>query len=728
MGKIGAAGVSGVKISRSARASAIRGAGAAVRVGLTVSVVLCAAALIFRWYTDLEGTASRMMLSFIGVALAAWLIGILAHGVRRFRKTVIVGLIGVAASQLCYHAIVWTSWKEHALAWRAWWIALIVAISAAHFVWLRIVGAGHQHIRWIAQAAAIVAALMFAGLCLGRTPLPEVPDAYFLAIGIAAAISLLATFVLWWKVVRPRRSEATKRWVRRGWLVTGQLAFVAIAFYLGRVTAPTPTTLELMPSALAAMPARDIEAQVQNDLRRLRILVDGLDELSMRAIADSKAIRETRAAEHRDYYHPAEEDRVRGHFMSYLAYRSALLRLAATYSSFRAVADPALRARCFLVGYAAGGAVYKSSLYLVRTYGDEPPARKKLNEADPACGIPAGMFDRIEESVTADRNVELFGQMGTYYEQQVASWRGANAWPSEDMSWLEQHIGASLAYVRNNAITDPTSRVQQVVRRVKNDVYQPYYAGQSLLSTWIGDTRLVGRPPFISAKQIADMQQQLQSGDILIERRNWFASNAFLPGFWPHGALYIGRITDLERLGLAMRDANGKWTSDNPAIRDHLAEYLKSAEDGAAHTVLESVSEGVIFNSLDESMHADYVGVLRPRLTDARKAQAIANAFSHQGKPYDFEFDFFSADKLVCTELVYRSYEGLLHFDLVKVMGRDTLPAIEIVRKFANERGRPDRQLDFVLFLDAVPAEGAARLASEDDFCNSIHRPRGFNE
>ncbi|MBC8105891.1 MAG: hypothetical protein H7Z14_04825 [Anaerolineae bacterium] len=226
------------------------------------------------------------------------------------------------------------------------------------------------------------------------------------------------------------------------------------------------------------------------------------------------------------------------------------------------------------------------------------------------------------------------------------------------------------------------------------------------------------------------MQQQLQPGDIFLERRNWFASNAFLPGFWPHAALYVGRITDLEKLALVRKDENGKWTSDDPNIRDRLRQFLKPAHDGAAHTVIESVSERVIFNSLDESMHADYVAVLRPRLTDAQKSQAIARAFSHQGKPYDFEFDFFSADKLVCTELVYRSYEGLLHFDLVKIMGRDTLPALEICKKFAGERTLADekRQLDFVLFLDAIPAKNAAKLATEDDFCKSGLRPRGFNE
>jgi len=138
----------------------------------------------------------------------------------------------------------------------------------------------------------------------------------------------------------------------------------------------------------------------------------------------------------------------------------------------------------------------------------------------------------------------------------------------------------------------------------------------------------------------------------------------------------------------------------------------------------------VIFNSLTESMGADYIAVLRPRLTDAQKAAALARAFSHVGKPYDFEFDFSSSDKLVCTELVYQSYDGLLHLDgyMQQIVGRPAIPALQFCRKFAAERGTPAQELDFVLFLDAVPDKGTARLAGEDDFCASADRPRGFNE
>ena len=241
---------------------------------------------------------------------------------------------------------------------------------------------------------------------------------------------------------------------------------------------------------------------------------------------------------------------------------------------------------------------------------------------------------------------------------------------------------------------------------------------QSLVSEWIGDAKIVNRPPFIRVTQIEEMEEMLEPGDILLVRRNWYLSNAFLPGFWPHAALYIGREADLARLEIL----------DEPAVRARLSEWRKTDAHGRPMTVIEAVSEGVIFNSLEHSMHADYVVVLRPRLPKERIAEAIVRAFSHQGKPYDFEFDFFSSDKLVCTEVIYRSYAGLIHFPLIKVMGRDTLPAIEIVRKFAAEHGQENPELDFVAFLDAVPEKGTARFADLSEFIASADRPGSFTE
>ncbi|TDI41318.1 MAG: hypothetical protein E2P02_15160 [Acidobacteria bacterium] len=390
--------------------------------------------------------------------------------------------------------------------------------------------------------------------------------------------------------------------------------------------------------------------------------------------------------------------------------------MVATYVSFEVVRDESARARCFTLGYAAAMTTFKASLQLVNAYRDEV-ARLKLNEPEREWGIPAGMFDRIYQGVTNERNMELTTEMAAYFELERTGWREAGIWPREDFDWLESRILDGFGYVQEHGIAGRKARLDLFFDRVRQSAYTPMYAAQSILAEWIGDVRIAERPPLITIERIEAIESQLKPGDIILERRNWFLSNAFLPGFWPHAALYVGRIEDLRRLGIA----------DDPRLETHLEEYLESASDGRDHTVIESVSEGVIFSSLTHSMHADYVAVLRPRLSEQEIGEAILRAFRHHGKPYDFEFDFFTADKLVCTELVYRAYEGMLRFDLVRMMGRDTYPALELVRKFGRERGQPDQELDFVLFLDAEPASGRANDATEDEFVASADRPSAFS-
>ena len=253
---------------------------------------------------------------------------------------------------------------------------------------------------------------------------------------------------------------------------------------------------------------------------------------------------------------------------------------------------------------------------------------------------------------------------------------------------------------------------------VRDQVARDAYVAQSEVATFIGDTRIVDREPYISLEQIDALEDRLMPGDILIERRNWYLSNPCLPGFWPHAALYVGTIEDLRELGVA----------DAPEVVGHMNEYLSGDADGGRYTVIEAVSEGVIMNTLAHSMHADYVAVLRPRVSPEAVASAIVRAFGNLGKPYDFNFDFDDTSKLVCTQVVYLSYLGSLDLETREVMGRITLPALDIAAKYVSERGREDRQLDLVLFLDAVPSQNIAREASEEEFCESIKRPRVFVE
>ena len=200
----------------------------------------------------------------------------------------------------------------------------------------------------------------------------------------------------------------------------------------------------------------------------------------------------------------------------------------------------------------------------------------------------------------------------------------------------------------------------------------------------------------------------------MLERRNWFLSNAFLPGYWPHAVLYVGTPEDLRRMGLM----------NDPRVEKHWREFIKRDETGHEHVIIESVSEGVVFSSMEHSIGGgDSAAAVRPRLDQARIRESIARAFSHVGKPYDFDFDFFTTDKLVCTELVFRSYDGDIQFPLVEILGTKTMPAIEIVRKFSNERGQSNAQLEFVAFLDGDEKKGRARFVDENVFIGTLRRP-----
>ncbi|MGH9722018.1 MAG: protein tyrosine phosphatase, partial [Bryobacteraceae bacterium] len=104
-------------------------------------------------------------------------------------------------------------------------------------------------------------------------------------------------------------------------------------------------------------------------------------------------------------------------------------------------------------------------------------------------------------------------------------------------------------------------------------------------------------------------------------------------------------------------------------------------------------------------------------------------AFGYAGRPYDFNFDFLTDAALVCTELVYKSYEPAadmrgLRFPLVDVMGRKVTPANLLVRQFDEQFGTARQQFDLVLFLDGVERARKAIEASIDAFRASWKRPK----
>ncbi|MBL4848421.1 MAG: hypothetical protein JKY65_23110 [Planctomycetes bacterium] len=250
--------------------------------------------------------------------------------------------------------------------------------------------------------------------------------------------------------------------------------------------------------------------------------------------------------------------------------------------------------------------------------------------------------------------------------------------------------------------------------RIKDTVKVPFYGLVKSVAEFLGDTRIRHPDPAVSTAQLAALESSLRPGDVILVRQELYLSNAFLPGFWPHALIYLGPTKDWTRLKLA----DGTPLSDDPVVRAALPEYAKSIEGDPAR-VIEAISEGVVFNSLERAVQKDYVVVFRPELAEAEVASAIRRALLFLGRPYDFDFDFATDDRIVCTELVYRAYDSQLKFSagardpqvpgVVAVMGRQTMPANDLARLVLYmarhpspnpKTGYPGQRLRVVSLLD----------------------------
>jgi hypothetical protein len=490
----------------------------------------------------------------------------------------------------------------------------------------------------------------------------------------------------------------------------------------GGIQAGPAETIALGTQNLAGVASAELEEKIARDLLTVRNVIQGLRELERQANETASALGWSPVR----IYTQAENDRIRGLLQSYLNYRAVLLRLLGYYSSYETIPREDLRFKGFLLAYASGLTLFREGIMLVTTFRDRPRARAKLNEPEPVWGIPPGIFETVFSNMASSANVRLLGEAWRYYTDQLPRMAHLGLMEESEYGWLHDTIRAQQRFIEENAIDIWAGKWDILWRQVHVLRSIPTYNAVAILGTFLGSVKIWISGPLISRVQIQELKHLLQPGDILLERRNWYLSNGFLPGFWTHMALYVGTAEDLERWGLV----------ESPFVRQRLESYRRPDRHGNERRVIEVVASGVVFSSLEEAA-ADYLAVFRPRVSEVRKNVAIARAFSHYGKPYDFDFDFFSTDKLVCSELVYRAYDEFIQgegvrFPLIRILGRDTLPPDEVVRMFARERSMdgeleafglpPARQLDLVIFLDGDTMSGSARPTGVEAFLRTVER------
>ncbi len=427
-----------------------------------------------------------------------------------------------------------------------------------------------------------------------------------------------------------------------------------------------------------------------------------------------------------------ERETVRATWKALLDYTLALDALERYHGDFHLMLPARERALSHRVTYAAFLAKYRFALDFIRRVEHDPKLAIILNDAVPELGLPAGSYDRFKfrflNVLTATRFAALNAISKTLPAAEAASVSAAIA-EDEKIIWQAgQGEGGRLTAA--NALN--------VIQKTGFQLFFPVQAG---VSEWMGDARVhrVHRS-LISPAQVMALQKKMLPGDVMLQRREWYVSNVGLPGFWSHAALYIGTADERRRFMAAdpavqqWVRAQGEASGDFEKLLERrypeaYALSLKGQEHGHVPRVIEAISEGVSFTTLEHSADADSLVTLRPRVSKLEVARAILRSFRYSGRPYDFNFDFQTDATLVCTELVYKAYEpgdGYrgVRLQLEEMVGRTAIPANSIARQFHEEFGTPRQQFDLVIFLDGQEKRRLAVEAGVDEFRQSWRRPK----
>lgn len=366
-------------------------------------------------------------------------------------------------------------------------------------------------------------------------------------------------------------------------------------------------------------------------------------------------------------FRPAEDEAIGFWFARFLTVRDNLWNVI---NDVRTVldnpADPVSdddELRHFLVGYAAVCILIRIDRVMLFEVGYHSLIQRKLNEPFPEFRIPRKQYTEIFSAFVDQRNV--FAIRDAIQFAKKNRHKLLNLSHDSDVGLIARHLRefeASLNPSKRSHLKRAWSYLSHKWRR------RGVVSAEQLFATVLEG---FGR----TASQLCDMEHKrvtsgtvhsisefLQAGDVIVTRHAKALTNLFFPGFWPHAALYVG--TPEQRQAANIKVAPEKehlWVNDV--------------------CVLEAKKDGVLLRPLRATLTVDTFVILRPRLTPQSISNAIERALLHEGKQYNFDFNFFNSDRIVCTELIYRAYDGLegLEFPLRERAGRKTLSAEDLL-------------------------------------------------
>jgi len=531
---------------------------------------------------------------------------------------------------------------------------------------------------------------------------------------LALSLYILSAFCL---ILAVR--EQYKRLGRRGivWKLRlmKHIPHIAVALILFFCFRAAWVLVPVEPSPLVNMSDQELGADIEQDLKLLSVVGVNLDALLDTISKDGLSEKDIQTLRTED------KNLIKNLWHQYLTNCFELDLLRKKYRGFYQIdyiVRPGLHADSFVIALTSLTEQFSSMIRLTELVNSNILLEALLNEQTDK--YPANSYYRLKQTLT---NPDMLLQLsaGAGYLKLV---RKDTELAESSVSRLQLQIDDTFKSLGKGA----KIFLKNPLKLLERAAFFSWYPLQKNVAKQMSLVRTTGRDFFITADALKNYKHKLMPGDILLERRNWFMSNIGIPGFWPHVALFIGTFEDIDRTFRGIDILGGKMPSDYLKERFPLVCESMAQQDeyGFSKSVIEALKDGIVLTSFEHSGNADYLGVLRPRLSIQQKFRAIIRSFSYHGRPYDYNFDFATDNALVCSELVYKAFEdsGNLSLEPVKINGRFIIPPNLIAQKFDELFGKGTQQFDLILYLEGNEKQRRFFQCDVDDFRKTWQYPK----
>ncbi len=349
--------------------------------------------------------------------------------------------------------------------------------------------------------------------------------------------------------------------------------------------------------------------------------------------------------------------------------------------------------QAFILGYCATLTIYKYSAELILYTANNQLLINKLNEEYPRTEIKGGGLDYIISNITNPDYLNSLDIAHEFYQRQIKE--NKNLYDTSEFASIMAELiklttELSSGYVTHKkTILDQytilpleaadimqVTTIEETVNEMIDAAGSQLKAIQEFLFALTADVRM----PLIdgikfSRRQKKMVKNSLKPGDIILTFSSGYLSNIFLPGYFKHALTYTG--IQNKKKNQYLSDIRMKPSQEKLIKPDH--NIIEANSDGVRTTYLENYLNG----------YANRMIVFRPSLSDKDIQTIMGNLYSYLGLDYDFDFDLENGEKQTCSEVIYRSYNGIgnIKIDLKEIFGTTTLSGDHLLEYFMNDKG-----------------------------------------